>query len=141
RTHSAFAGVPPPASSTTVWETTTSPVRRSGCRAPAMPKLTRPVAPWAITLSILAGALCALPPTLRQATPRPRRIFASDLRPVTTTSKRSHPVHDGGGVAALQVPVTRHRPGREEILVAVIAQIEDARKTDRGVVRFRPSAV
>src|SRR5580704_1933877 len=52
-----------------------------------------------------------------------------------------HPPRHRPRIAALQIPVARQRPEREEFRVAVVAQIEHARKTRAGIVLFVPETV
>ena len=52
-----------------------------------------------------------------------------------------HPVGHRAGIAALEIAVARHRPQREKLRIAVVAQIEHARKTGRGIARLVPEAV
>src|SRR4051794_39593004 len=55
-------------------------------------------------------------------------------------SRRLHPEQHLARVAALQIAVSRHRPEREELRVAVIAKKKDAGKTGRGEARLVPEA-
>src|SRR3954463_7576331 len=45
----------------------------------------------------------------------------------------SYPVQHVLTVALLQIPIPRQGPEREERAIAMVAQIEDARKSNRGV--------
>src|SRR6267154_4030151 len=52
-----------------------------------------------------------------------------------------HPERHRRAVLVLEAAVARQRPEREEFRVAVVAQVEDARETGRGVARLVPEAV
>ncbi len=52
-----------------------------------------------------------------------------------------HPVNERAGIGALEIAVARHRPHREELRIAVVAQVEHARETGRGVARLIPETV
>ena len=56
-------------------------------------------------------------------------------------ARQLHPELDGLVVARGQVAIARQRPQREELRVAVVAQIEHARETGRGVARLLPESV
>src|SRR5436190_10402608 len=64
-----------------------------------------------------------------------------ELRNRDTRDFPSHPELDGAVVAGRQVAVARQRPQREEFRIAVVAQIEHARESGRGVTRLLPEAV
>ncbi len=53
----------------------------------------------------------------------------------------SHPERHRARVGVLEVAVARQRPQRKEFRVAVVAQVEHARETGRGVARLVPEAV
>src|SRR5271156_1023025 len=53
----------------------------------------------------------------------------------------SHPEGHRPRVAAFEIAVTRHGPYREEFRVAVVAQIEHAGKTRRGITRLVPESI
>ena len=52
-----------------------------------------------------------------------------------------HPERHRARIGALEVAVARERPQREELRIAVVAQIEHARETGGGVARLVPEAV
>ncbi len=52
----------------------------------------------------------------------------------------SHAERDAAVVGRGQIAIARHRPEREELPVAVIAQIEHARETGRGEALFVPQS-
>src|ERR1700677_4805851 len=54
---------------------------------------------------------------------------------------RSHPPRHRARITALQIAVTCHRPYREELRIAVVAQVEHARETGCGVTRLIPETV
>src|SRR5580704_1708545 len=57
------------------------------------------------------------------------------------TGYELHPERHRPHITALEIAVARQRPQREEFRIAVIAQIEHARETRRGVARFVPETV
>src|SRR5579863_2406891 len=52
-----------------------------------------------------------------------------------------HAVRHSSGVAALQIPIARQGPEREKLRIAVVAQVENPRKTGRGVARLIPETI
>src|ERR1700685_922079 len=52
-----------------------------------------------------------------------------------------HPERHRTHIAAFEIAVACQRPQREELRIAVVAQIEHARETGRGVARLIPEAV
>ena len=52
--------------------------------------------------------------------------------------RRSHPIPHRLAVGVTQVAVARQRPDGEEFRIAVVAQVEDAREADAGVVGLAP---
>src|SRR5258706_33715 len=62
-----------------------------------------------------------------------------ELRNRDTRDLPSHPELDGAVVAGRQVAIARQRPQWEELRIAVVAQIEHARESGRGVTRTAPT--
>src|SRR5688572_7240904 len=94
--------------------------------------------------SSLAAKPSPSPPPATATTPAMPTISASFASPVTArtvTSISLQAVFHAPGIAALEIAVARQRPEREEFRIAVIVQIEDARKTPAGVMGLRPQAV
>src|SRR5207253_6029705 len=60
---------------------------------------------------------------------------------IREAARASHPVRHRLRISALQVAVARERPQREEFPVAVVAQVEHARETSRGVKLLVPQPV
>src|SRR6202035_31415 len=69
--------------------------------------------------------------------PRGRAPYCASLH----TSYELHPERHRPHIAALEIAVARQRPQREEFRIAVVAQIEHAGETGRGVARLVPKTV
>ena len=71
-----------------------------------------------------------------------RRSADSRAMPVITRSICDHiPNVTAARVGALEIAVARQRPEREELRIAVVAQIEHARKPRRSVTLLVPKAI
>src|SRR5882672_8747102 len=70
-----------------------------------------------------------------------RSEIREQLHRGTTSYYKLHPEGHRAHIAALEIAVARQRPEREEFRIAVVAQIEHARETRRGVARLVPEAV
>src|SRR3954453_19048060 len=68
-------------------------------------------------------------------------IISAALRLDEVLWRTSHPERDRSAVAPLEIAVAGERPEWEELRVAVIAQVEHARKAGRGKAMFGPEAV
>src|ERR1700722_10064764 len=91
-----------------------------------------------------AAKLAASPPPATATTPATPTIPASFASPVTArtvTCYLSQPELDPARIADLEIAIARQRPEREEFRIAVIVQIEHARKAAAGVVRLAPEAI
>src|SRR5579872_2449228 len=123
---------------------TASPTLSKGDSPPPRPIEITPLMSPCKAASFSVSDL-ASPPPATATTPGPPAISASRLRPVTarmvTRFLSSQTDLDSAGIARLQVAITRQRPEWEEFRIAVIVEIEDARKTTAGVMRLGPQPV
>ena len=120
---------------------------------PAFVALLRRLREGCPEFDALVGAPRPAPPGVRPQDPAPPEPRGDRLRPRELPGQRrpgpeagdlhagsggrgdlsSHPERHAAAVGALQVAVAGQRPEREELRVAVVAQVEDAREAAAGV--------
>src|SRR5262249_18727350 len=94
---------------------------------------------WA---SSFASSSASTPPPATATTPGWATIRASRLMPVATSrGLNSHAPADLTRIAALQVAIAGERPEREELRIAMVAQVEDTPQTAAGIMPLPPEAV
>ena len=129
--------------SSLTWDATTAqPGRSAGSRPAAMPKLRTPTHRSTGAAPERGKQALALPMHTERRAARDRGFERQPARHDQKPAAFAHmPCPDASAVRAAQTAIAGQRPEREIFGVAVVAQIEDARKTGAAVVRLAPEPV
>ena len=145
--NAASDATPSPPETTSV-PSTMSPGRSLGSSPPQRPKLRTMRTGRSASASSFDRSADAPPQAEKEK--GPANVATSRLRPQTISTascgtgsppSSSHPERYAATVRALEVSISGERPERKEFGIAMIAQIEDARKAGRRVERLLPQAV